>query len=297
MAGSTLTTTGSITLTDALVKNLVNAVKGHSTLAKLTASAPLAFSGSDNFVFTLDGEAAIVGEGAAKPAGTADWKTVTIRPIKFVYQHRVTEEFDHMAEEKQMDYLTAFVDGLGKKMARALDIAAFHGVNPATGSASTSAANNFTDLVTNTVTYTSGAPDDNVDSAVALIQAADYDCTGIAMTPAFASALGAMKGTGTGLAIYPEFRFGNNPGKFGSMVSDVNNTLAYGSSDNQAIVGDFENMFKWGYADNMPIEVIRYGAPDGGADLKATNEILFRTEAYIGWGILDPAAFARVVNP
>lgn len=40
---------------------------------------------------------------------------------------------------------------------------------------------------------------------------------------------------------------------------------------------------------------IEYGDPDGtGRDLKAYNEILLRTEVYIGWGILDEKAFARV---
>ena len=43
------------------------------------------------------------------------------------------------------------------------------------------------------------------------------------------------------------------------------------------------------------MEIIEYGDPDGtGRDLKAYNEILLRTEAYIGWGILDEKAFARV---
>ncbi len=54
-------------------------------------------------------------------------------------------------------------------------------------------------------------------------------------------------------------------------------------------------LFKWGYAENVPLEIIEYGDPDGsGRDLKAYNEILLRAEAFIGWGILDTDAFARV---
>lgn len=86
------------------------------------------FAGTDTFVFTMDGEASIVGEGGNKPAGEAAFSTVTIKPIKFVYQHRLTDEFVHLSEEKQLPYLEAFSDGFAKKMARALDISAIHGV-------------------------------------------------------------------------------------------------------------------------------------------------------------------------
>ena len=45
---------------------------------------------------------------------------------------------------------------------------------------------------------------------------------------------------------------------------------------------------------NIPLEVIEYGDPDGLGDLKRTNEVVLRAEAFIGWGILDSASFARV---
>ena len=117
------------------IPQIFSKVAGHSTLAKLSKQEPIPFSGTSQFVFTMDGEASIVGEGGNKPAGDAGFKPVTIAPIKFVYQHRLTDEFVNMSEEKQVPYLQAFTDGFAKKMARALDIAAMHGVNPATGDA------------------------------------------------------------------------------------------------------------------------------------------------------------------
>ena len=83
------------------------------------------------------------------------------------------------------------------------------------------------------------------------------------------------------------------------MGSDVNSTVsvtgaATGSDTDHVVVGDFANAFKWGYAMNIPLEVIEYGDPDGLGDLKRTNEVVLRAEAFIGWGILDPASFARV---
>lgn len=278
-----------------LVKTMFSKVKGHSSLAKLSGSVPVPFAGTDMFIFTMDGEASIVGEGTNKPAGKAKISKVSMKPIKFVYQHRVTDEFIHLAEEKQLPYLESFSDGFAKKIARALDISAFHGVNPADNAVSSIVGNNcFDKAVTSTITYSELIPDDNIDSAVAPIQEADGIVSGIAMSPAFGSALGRMKTKDSNLPIYPEFRFGANPATFGGLASDINNTVSFGQSLDKAIVGDFANMFKWGYAENIPIEIIEYGDPDGQGDLKRTNEIVLRSEAYIGWGILDKDSFTII---
>ena len=280
-----------------LVTAMFDKVKGHSALAKLSGATPIPFAGIDTFVFTMDGEASIVGEGSNKPAGEANFTPVTIKPIKFIYQHRLTDEFVNLSEEKQLPYLEAFSAGFAKKIARALDIAAMHGVNPYDGEVSATVGNNcFDKAVTATVTYTSATPDDNIDEAVAPIQENDGIVTGIAMSPTFGAALGAMKTADSNLPIYPEFRFGANPASFGGMASDVNNTVSFGNNTDRAIVGDFANAFKWGYAEDIPLEIIEFGDPDGQGDLKRTNQIVLRAEAYIGWGILDNGSFARVVE-
>ena len=276
----TTTSTGTLFKPE-LVTDMFSKVKGHSTLAKLCGFTPVPFAGTDTFVFSMDGEASIV---------------VTIKPIKFVYQHRITDEFVKMSEEKQLPYLDAFSDGFAKKMARALDIAAFHGVNPADNTTSTIVGTNcFDTAVTSTITYDSAAPDDNIDSAVAPIQTADGIVTGIAMSPAFGSALGAMKTTDSNLSIYPEFRFGANPENFGGMACDINNTVSFGNSLDRAIVGDFANAFRWGYAENVTFETIEFGDPDGLGDLKRKNQIVLRAECFVGWGILDASSFTRIV--
>lgn len=280
-----------------LVTEMFNKVKGHSSLAKLSGTNPMPFAGIDTFIFSMDGEASIVGEGGNKPAGEASFDTVTIKPIKFIYQHRVTDEFVHLSEEKQLPYLTAFSDGFAKKIARALDIAAMHGVNPYDGVTSETVGNNcFDKAVTLKTGFIAQFADNNIDTAVALIQGADGDVSGIAMSPAFGAALGTMKTADSRLPIYPEFRFGANPPSFGGMSSDVNNTVSFGSSSDRAIVGDFANAFKWGYSENVPLEIIEYGDPDGQGDLKRTNQIVLRSEAYIGWGILNRNSFALITE-
>ncbi|MGC4387947.1 phage major capsid protein, partial [Streptococcus suis] len=86
--------------------------------------------------------------------------------------------------------------------------------------------------------------------------------------------------------LYPEFRFGQNPDAFFGMKSDINKNLSTtgGTADtDHVIVGDFQNMFKWGYSENIPMKTIEYGDPDGsGRDLQAHNEICLRAEAFIG---------------
>lgn len=291
---STKTTSGTL-FPPELVKTMFSKVKGHSSLAKLSDSVPVPFAGTDMFIFTMDGEASIVGEGTSKPAGKANTAKISMKPIKFVYQHRITDEFIHLSEEKQLPYLESFSDGFAKKIARALDISAFHGVNPADNVVSSIVGNNcFDKAVTSTIEYSELIPDDNIDSAVVPIQEADGIVSGIAMSPTFGSALGRMKTKDSNLPIYPEFRFGANPATFGGLASDINNTVSFGNSLDKAIVGDFANMFKWGYAENIPLEIIEYGDPDGLGDLKRTNEIVLRSEAYIGWGILDKDSFTII---
>ncbi|MBP3797300.1 MAG: phage major capsid protein [Ruminococcus sp.] len=280
-----------------LVTEIFNKVKGHSSLAKLCGATPIPFAGTDAFIFSMDGEACIVGEGGNKPANEATLKPVTIKPIKFIYQHRITDEFLNIAAEKRLPYMRAFTDGAAKKMARALDIAGFHGVNPYDGQASGNVGdNNFDTAVVKTLTFNASTPDDDIDDAVALIQQDDGETNGVAMSAAFGAALGKMK-TSTGAAIYPEYRFGGNPASFaGGIESDVNTTVDFNAGADEAIVGDFKNAFKWGYAENVKFEIITTGDPDGLGDLKRRNQICLRMETYIGWGILDPDSFARIVN-
>ncbi len=116
----------------------------------------------------------------------------------------------------------------------------------------------------------------------------------MALSPAFASSLGKIKANG--VKLYPEYAFGGNPVTFNGMLSDVNGTVAFGTSKDLAIVGDFANAFKWGYAESIPCEVIEYGDPDGLGDLKQNNQVVLRAEAYIGFGILDTDSFKRIVK-
>ena len=281
-----------------LVKELISKVQGRSVLAKLSSQTPIPFNGVEQFIFNLEGNAQIVGEGEQKQAGKAKITSKVIKPLKFVYQARITDEFKYASEEKQMNFLSAYMDGFAKKIAEAFDLAALHGLEPKTMTdASFRATNSFDGLITgNIVNYTEEHIDDNIDAAVQQIVAKGGEVTGIALSPTAGQNLAKIKVNG--VVQYPEFRFGQNPDSFYGMKSDINKNLTVtgGTAEtDHAIVGDFQNRFKWGYAENIPMEIIEFGDPDGaGRDLKAYNEICLRAEAFIGWGILDEEAFARV---
>ncbi|OFI49530.1 phage capsid protein [Floricoccus tropicus] len=280
------------------VLDIFSKVKGHSSLAKLSSQTPIPFTGTEQFIFNLEGNAQIVGEGEQKKEGKATVTSKIIKPVKIIYQARVTDEFMKASDEKQLKYLESFIEGYAKKIAEAFDIAAIHGLEPKSMTDATfKATNSFDGLVTsNVLTYDTSKVEDNIDDAVAAVSANGGTVTGLALSPAAGTALSKVKVNG--IAQYPEFRFGQNPDGFYGMTSDINKTLVTkgGTSKiDHIIAGDFANAFKWGYAENIPMEIIEYGDPDQtGRDLKAYNEICLRAEAYIGWGILDTDAFARV---
>lgn len=276
---------------------LITLVKGKSTLAKLSASEPMPFNGKDVFTFSLDSEVNLVGESDAKANGGGGVASVSMVPVKVEYGLRVSDEFKYGADEVKLQYLAAFVDGFAKKVARGLDIMAFHGVNPRTGnSAAILSDKNFDAVVTNKVEFDEATVNANIEAAIGLVEGGEFDVTGVAMAPACKSALAALKdGTNSAKPLYPELAWGNAPGTLNGLPIDSNSTLSFNGNADRAIVGNFRDFFKWGFAKQIPLEVIEYGDPDNaGRDLKGHNEVYLRGEAYIGWGIIAPAAFAKV---
>lgn len=281
-----------------VTNELFSKVKGKSSLAKLSASEPIPFNGETVFTFSLDKEVDLVGENAAKSNGGGTVASIQMVPVKVEYGMRVSDEFRYGADEIRLQYLTNFADGFAKKVARGIDIMAFHGLNPRTGlTASVLTNKNFDDLVTNTVVFNSSTPDANITDAIALIEAAEYDVTGLAMAPAMKNALAQLKkGSTSNEPMFPELGWGATVGNINGLPVDTNSTVSFASGADRAIVGNFADMFKWGFAKQIPLEVIEYGNPDNSdlGDLKGHNQIYLRGEAYVGWGIIDPAAFAIV---
>lgn len=293
--GSTLTR-GTL-LPPVVTNELFSKVRGKSSLAKLSGAEPIPFNGKEVFTFSLDKEVDLVGENGAKSNGGATVAAIKMVPVKVEYGVRVSDEFRYGAEEVRLQYLQAFANEFAKKVARGLDIMAFHGVNPRTGStASVLNDKNFDALIDQTVTFNSSTPQNNIVDAIALVEANEHDVTGLAMAPAMKNALAQLtKGSSSHELMFPELGWGASVGQLNGLPVDTNSTVSFNSGADRAIVGNFADFFKWGFAKEIPLEVIEYGDPDNsGYDLKGQNQVYLRGEAYIGWGIIDPTAFAIV---
>lgn len=277
-----------------LVSDLITKVRGKSSIAELCAQTPIPFNGLKEFTFSMDSEIDIVAEEGKKTEGGISMAPLTIVPIKFEYGARVSDEFLYANEEEQIDILTAFNDGFAKKVAKGLDLAAFHGINPRTNTASTVIGENHFDAkVAQSVTYASATPDDNLEDAIALVDGSEMDVTGMALSKTFGAAMAKVKAQG--VKLYPEFGFGASPKTLNGIPVSVNKTVSGGTTKDHGIIGDFQNAFKWGYSKQIPTEIIKYGDPDNsGKDLKGYNQVYIRAEIYLGWGIMLPEAFAII---
>lgn len=275
-----------------LVTDLINKVVGKSSLVALSGQKPISFNGQKEFTFTMDNEIDIVAENAAKSHGGVSIDPITIIPIKVEYGARVSDEFIYAADDEKINIIKAFNDGYARKLAKGLDMMAMHGVNPRSGTASTVIGeNNFDSKVDQTVIYNAADPDANIEAAVALVQGSNGDVTGMAMSSVFSAALAQLKVNG--VKQFPELAWGGSPGSINGLPVSINATV----TPDLVILGDFANMFKWGYAKQIPFEVIKYGDPDNsGKDLKGYNQVYLRSETYLGWGIMEGDHFARVIT-
>lgn len=280
-----------------LVTEMFNTVRGESALAKLAPSMPVPFVGATQMVFSMDSEASIVGEGEAKVHGGAKVEPKIVRPYTFEYGARFSKQMWKAGEEQQLQILRQFVEGAARKFAKGMDIGAMHGLNPASMTDSTVVNGNcFETVVTNSTPYVAASADENIGTAVALVEGNEITPNGIAMAPAMKNAIGAIKVNGA--VAYPAFMWGGAPEDLGGKRLTVNPTISAHKSGAATtlygLVGDF-SAFKWGYVDNIEYEVIEYGDPDNtGVDLAGHNQIYLRAEAYIGWAILDKDFFAKI---
>lgn len=291
---STVTATGNL-FPEVLVADLISKVKGRSSLAVLSQQTPIPFNGSKEFVFSMDSEIDIVAENGKKTPGGLKLEPYIVRPIKVEYGARVSDEFLYASEEARVSILQAFNDGFAKKLAKGLDWMAMHGINPRTGTASeVIGTNHFDGKVTQTAQFNAADPEAAIEAAVALVQAAEGDVNGLIMSSVVSSALAKIKVNG--VKQYPSLAWGANPGELNGLRAEVNNTVAKGDTD-IALLGDFANGFKWGYAKEVIFDMIKYGDPDNtGKDLRGYNQVYLRAESFLGWSVLLPEHFARITK-
>lgn len=276
-----------------VVTTVINKVKDTSTIARLCPSTPQKFNDTTYLIFNPTSEAEVVAEGQKKGVYEIDTKPIVGKRVKIVTTTRVSDELKWADEDNQLEIIDNIQADQTAAIARALDYVIYHGINPKTGEV----MDGYTPLTTEAVQVTEDAKGDVTKDIDALTDALiDYNFGAVALSRAYASKMRKLRVPSTGQRLYPEIPLTLNAGSVDGIDAVVSNTvsgrLAKTPTGVDAILGDF-SMIKWGMVRDMWAEVIEYGDPDGsGNDLKAYNEVAYRTEAMFAFAIIDPKAFA-----
>lgn len=294
------------TLPNHLVAGVWKTVQTTSAIAKLCGAEPQQFGVQQYMTLTAAPKGEVVGEGAQKGYSNPAFAPVNALTRKVQVTQRFNEEVLWADEDYQLGVLTTMQGLSATALSRALDLIAIHGINPLTGVLLSGSPTKLVDT-TNSVEITgTSKPDLDIEAAIALVLDGDLVPNGIALSPAYANAYATQRDS-TGRLLHPEAGFGLNVPAIGGLNAAISSTVsapeatveggAY-ASDNpnvKAIVGDW-SAFRWGVQRDIPIEVIKFGDPDGQGDLKRSNQIALRAEVVYGVGILSLDAFSKIID-
>ncbi len=289
--------TGSLTIPKQKIAPWLGAIQNGSCVASLSAQTPMTFGEGESWTFDI-GEAEYVAEGAQKGASTVTATSKPIKPFKFHKTLRMNEEVLWADEDRQLQVVDDILALIQPALSRALDFGVFHEVNP-TGGALVAAMNGGLTDTTNLVEYVAAdKPYVSLDAADALVLADGFVPRDIALDPTYAAKFSAIRGVNSEQKLYPNFRLGLETSELDGHRASVSNTVRGSGKlavDTKVLgfVGDF-SAIRWGVQKSIGLEVIRYGDPDGGGDLKRNNQVAFRAEVVYGWGIADLNAFAKI---
>lgn len=298
--------TSGLSLPKHLASGLWSKVQTTSTLAKLSGQTPMLFGTTQFMTFTTKPKGEVVAEAANKSQSQPAFSSVDAIPRKVQVTMRFNQEVQWADEDYQLGVLAALSTAGSEALSRALDLIAYHGINPLTGAALSGSPAKILDTGNN-VEVTNLDADRDIDTAVGLILADGfYSVNGIAFDPTYAYSLATIRDDDSGRKRYPELGTGQGITGFNGLNAAVSTTVsapeaaisggAYNSVNPnvKAVVGDFQNGIRWGVQEEMPVEVIRFGDPDGQGDLKRANQIAIRLEVVYGLAIMDTSAFAVI---
>lgn len=289
--------TGSLTIPKQKLAPWLGAIKNGSAVASLSNSIPMTYGEGESWTFSI-GEAEYVGEGSDKGASTITPTSKTVKPFKFHKTLRMNEEVLWADEDRQLEVVDQILAEIQPALSRALDFGVFHEINP-TGGAVVVAMNGGLTDTTNLVEYVAAdKPYVSLDAADALVLADGFIPRDVALDPTYASKFSALRGTNSEQKLYPNFMLSTEVSELDGHRASVSNTVRGTGvlavdTDVLGFVGDF-SAIRWGVQKSIGLEVIRFGDPDGGGDLKRKNQVAFRAEVVYGWGIADLNAFAKI---
>lgn len=278
-------------IADGMVKDVVLG----STVAALSPRKPQRFGNEDIITFTGRPKAEFVGEGAEKSSTTGEFDFVTSTPKKAQVTMRFNEEVQWADEDYQLGVLQTLSESGSEALARALDLGVYHRLNPLTGTVIAGWSNylNAASKRVEITTGTLGTPDLTIEAAVGLLVANSHPTpvNGLALAPTVAWGLSTARYQ-DGRKKFPEMGLGIGLSSYEGLNVSVSDTVsggdeaAVGATAAKAvrgIVGDFQNGIRWGVQRDIPVELIKFGDPDGQGDLKRHNQIALRLEIVYGW--------------
>lgn len=276
------------------IGRIAERVKDQSVLATLSPERPTVYGNVQAVKMSRKPRAQIVAEGAQKSSDTAAWDTVTASPIKFQTTIRMTDEVKWVDEDHRLLIVQDLVEALGESAARAVDLIGIHGINPITGLPAASVTSFLNQTTNRTTAGTS--PTDELIAAVGAIAGGRYQATGAALDNGYAFGL-ATEQYADGRDRNPGMGFGTDVQNWKGLQVATSSTVSgqpeAADTDLRALVGDYTQV-RWGFQRRFPVEVIEYGDPDGGGDLKGNNQIAYRVEGVIYVAIFDLDAFAAI---
>lgn len=283
--------TSKIKLPAEVTQAIINKVGNTSTIAALSPSTPQLFLNEDYMVFNGAAEAEVVAEGQTKSSYEQPASYITGKKFKVQCTTRVTEELKWADEDNRLEIISSIQEDQTKAIARALDYVIYHAINPKSGTK----LNGYDALTANAVTVTDSGDDiANVDALADAVN--EYEINGVALSRTWASRLRKLRVPATGMRFYPEIPINLAAGTLDGIPAATSTTVdgakATTATKVLGIMGDY-SLIKWGMIRDIWAEVIQYGDPDQtGVDLKAHNQIAYRTEAMFSYAVLDPKAFA-----
>jgi HK97 family phage major capsid protein len=285
--------TSGLSVPTQLIDPWLRNVSEGSVVSQLSQAVPMKFGAGEAFVFDI-GEAEYVGEGQNKGASTITSSVQRVEPYKFHKTVRWTEEVLWADEDYQLGVIQEILQQIQPALSRALDFGVLHGVNPATGTRPAAMAQALTDT-TNVVSTGSGVA--LLDAADALVLTSGNVPSDIALAPGFAGQFATLRDD-AGRRLFPDLNLGAGISSLEGHRAATSRTVSAdgviaGGSGIGAFVGDFSTV-RWGIQKSIPLELIRYGDPDGQGDLKRNNQVAFRAEVVYGWGIADIDAVAKI---
>jgi hypothetical protein len=295
--------TSGLTLPKNIADGLFAKTLTGSAVAALSGAEPQKFGETTHMTLTGRPRAEYVGEGADKASTNVAFGTKTVSPHKVQVTMRFNEEVQWADEEYQLGVLSTLASEGGLALARALDLGVFHGINPLTGTAIASiVAGDRIGTTTNSVELTTATlttPDIVIEQAAGLVIADGFLPTGIAFDPTYAWTVATAR-YADGRKKYPELGFGGSITSFEALQAYSSTTVsgvpeASANTGVKAIVGDW-SLLRWGVQKSIPVELIRFGDPDGQGDLKRKNQIALRAEIVYGWGVMDLDGFSTIVD-